>query len=235
LSRFGWVVWRDDRTRAGTEFDLVVEEQLDAALCVVVIWSSASVVSKWVRAEAGAADSQGKMIPVTFQRDLLLPLLFRQVNTPYLTGTDFGDLKANARGFLDDIAERTGKPPVGVDLRSFRATDRERSSGARVVTPGAWRLQIRVAGIRVNYQLQLRPNGTLDGSARFGFSSKLAGRWQFDPSSQTLFLEMSGGTESGMKAAPLTIIRWTTADSAECRWERKRATLERVGPKSHAN
>src|SRR5215210_2974341 len=87
LEALGWSVWWDDRTRAGAEFDQVVDQQLDAALCVVVVWSSASVPSRWVRAEAAAADEQGKLLPVTFERGLRLPIQFRQLSTAFLTST----------------------------------------------------------------------------------------------------------------------------------------------------
>jgi hypothetical protein len=37
LEVLGWPVWWDDHTRAGAEFDQVVDQQLDSALCVVVL------------------------------------------------------------------------------------------------------------------------------------------------------------------------------------------------------
>jgi hypothetical protein len=66
----GWLIWWDDSIRAGAPFDVVIDQQLDSASCVVVVWSTASVASNWVRAEASAADEQGKLVPVSFERDL---------------------------------------------------------------------------------------------------------------------------------------------------------------------
>ncbi len=78
LERLGWSVWHDRSLVASEEYDERIEQELDSALCVVVVWSRASVKSRWVRAEASAADDQGKLIPVAFDFDVLPPIRFRQ-------------------------------------------------------------------------------------------------------------------------------------------------------------
>ena len=47
----GYQVWWD-RECPGQTFDDVIEEALNTATCVVVLWSSASVKSNWVKTEA---------------------------------------------------------------------------------------------------------------------------------------------------------------------------------------
>lgn len=48
----------------GDEFPEAIKRQIDASNAVIVIWTSTSVNSKWVRAEAARADEQNKLITV---------------------------------------------------------------------------------------------------------------------------------------------------------------------------
>lgn len=71
-------VWLDDRIEAGRHFDKEIEVALDQAQKVVVIWSTASVESHWVRAEAGEGLKRGILVPIA--RDIAkIPLEFRRV------------------------------------------------------------------------------------------------------------------------------------------------------------
>src|SRR5262245_36339247 len=74
----GRSVWWDRSIRAGEDFFDVIERQLDSAKCVVVLWSKASVASRWVRAEATEALKQGKLIPLLVN-ECRPPLVFRQI------------------------------------------------------------------------------------------------------------------------------------------------------------
>jgi len=78
LSARGMSVWWDRSIRAGEDFFDVIESQLDLATCVVVLWSKASVASRWVRAEATEALKQGKLIPLLVG-ECRPPLVFRQI------------------------------------------------------------------------------------------------------------------------------------------------------------
>ncbi len=55
LEAFGWSVWWEREIPLGKPFDQVIEEELNAARCVIVLWSKESVRSRWVETEAGAA------------------------------------------------------------------------------------------------------------------------------------------------------------------------------------
>lgn len=229
---YGWSVWWDHRTSGGAEFDQVVDQQLDAARCVVVVWSSASTPSKWVRAEAAAADDQAKLLPITFERDLRLPIRFRQLQTTFLTSTTLTEQDPAALRLLADIAGLTGKPPLGIDPDALERAAGGRVSGAKLVTAGKWRITVRVLVVgRARYDLTLQPDGSLSGTGKFAISrADLAGRWSYNPAGQVLNLEMSGGLQEGIKAFPVTIEKWTSADTADCRFEHRRASLERLVP-----
>src|SRR5215813_1705769 len=80
LERHGWSVWWDRDIIAGTNFDQAIEKELEAARCVIVLWSAASVLSDWVRAEAAEAARRQALIPVLIE-DVKVPLEFRRLQT----------------------------------------------------------------------------------------------------------------------------------------------------------
>lgn len=74
LERMGYSVWWDRQIPIGKIYEDVIGPELDAAKCVVVLWSSKSVKSKWVRAEA------------TSGKDRLVPVLIDNVKPPLGSG-----------------------------------------------------------------------------------------------------------------------------------------------------
>src|SRR3954454_23558985 len=87
LSTIKCSVWWDRDIIAGQEFDEVIERELDLARCVIVLWSSYSVSSRWVRNEAASAAERGVLVPALIQR-VKLPLAFRGTHTVDLTEWD---------------------------------------------------------------------------------------------------------------------------------------------------
>lgn len=76
----GWSVYWDQAIVPGTVFDAVIESELLAAKCVIVLWSKTSVQSQWVRAEAGNGLNRRVLIPVIIE-DVEVPLVFRQLQS----------------------------------------------------------------------------------------------------------------------------------------------------------
>lgn len=64
LKTAGFSLWWDDHLRAGHDFTLEIERELDASKCVLVAWSEAARNSLWVRAEATEALDAGKLVQV---------------------------------------------------------------------------------------------------------------------------------------------------------------------------
>jgi hypothetical protein len=95
LEQRGWTVWWDRIIRAGKTWDKVIEEELDRARCVLVVWSFASVNSEWVRVEADEAYRRRILVPVLFD-EVRIPLAFRRIQAARLIGWS-GDL--NDSGF----------------------------------------------------------------------------------------------------------------------------------------
>jgi hypothetical protein len=58
--------WWARHLQGGERFGKAIIEAIDGAIAAIVLWSSASVESDWVIAEATRAFEQGKLVPVRF-------------------------------------------------------------------------------------------------------------------------------------------------------------------------
>ena len=81
----GWSVWWDPEIDAGQQFDDQIEEELKAAKAVLVVWTPASVASRWVRGEAREAADRGVLVPARFD-GARLPMDVRAIHTTDLDG-----------------------------------------------------------------------------------------------------------------------------------------------------
>jgi TIR domain len=84
LSQKGWSVWWDRTIPPGKEFDQVIEEALDAAKCVVVLWSKTSTASSWVKTEAAEAMRRKILVPALID-ETKIPLEFRRLQAADLS------------------------------------------------------------------------------------------------------------------------------------------------------
>lgn len=76
----GHGVWWDRQLSGGSQFSKTIEQELDRADHVLVLWSRHSVQSPWVRDEAAYARDAGKLIPLSLDGGPS-PLGFRQYHT----------------------------------------------------------------------------------------------------------------------------------------------------------
>jgi TolB-like protein/Flp pilus assembly protein TadD len=85
LASHGWSVWWDRELVAGQSFDEKIEQALDTARCVVVVWSENAVTSRWCRAEATEGLERGILVPASID-GARPPLAFRTSQTASLEG-----------------------------------------------------------------------------------------------------------------------------------------------------
>jgi hypothetical protein len=85
LPEHGWSVFWDRQILAGTVFDEAIEREINAARCVIALWSAASVASQWVRAEAEEGASRNILISVLIE-DVKLPIGVRRIQAANLAG-----------------------------------------------------------------------------------------------------------------------------------------------------
>lgn len=85
LRALGYHVWRDDELPPHRSYAEVIEERLQAAKAVIVLWSKEATRSQWVRAEADVARLAGKLVQVSLE-ELVPPLPFNQIQCVNLAG-----------------------------------------------------------------------------------------------------------------------------------------------------
>ncbi len=146
LERAGHTVWYDRHIHGGAQYSSKIEQALDAADAVVVLWSPRSVESAWVRDEAAEGRNRGKLVPLSIA-GIAPPMGFRQFQT-----IELGDWKG--RGKVPHLAElleavesqaAAGDPTDGRPANPpLEASAPRAKSGAS--RPAGYRLWLAVAG-----------------------------------------------------------------------------------------
>jgi uncharacterized membrane protein len=84
LESKGWSVWWDRKLQVGKSFSRLIERELDAARCVIVLWSRDSTDSDWVINEATEGLRRGVLVPIAIEERIKLPIEFRGLHTANL-------------------------------------------------------------------------------------------------------------------------------------------------------
>lgn len=111
LERNGYTVWWDRIIPPGKTFAQVIEEEIDAANCVIVLWSKKSVKSDWVKNEAHEGTRRRILIPVLID-NVKIPFEFRHIHAANLI--DWQGTLPNPEFdlLLKSVEDISGKPPV---------------------------------------------------------------------------------------------------------------------------
>jgi len=106
LEKQGWSVWWDRELVAGPSFDKEIERALDAAHCVVVVWSRTSIESRWVRTEANEGIEREVLVPLLID-NVKPPLAFRIAQTVRMV--DWPEQTGQLEKVLEGITQLVGK------------------------------------------------------------------------------------------------------------------------------
>ena len=118
LRAAGYRVWRDSELPAHRTYAEVIEERLNLAKAVVVLWSADATKSHWVRAEADAARGLGTLVQASID-GTMPPMPFNQIQCADLKGwsgeptnSGWGKLKASIAALAggSDDAQEPPKP-----------------------------------------------------------------------------------------------------------------------------
>lgn len=136
LQAHGWSVWWDRDIAPGRGFEEEIDREISAAECVLVVWSSDSVNSRWVRNEALEGLERNILVPVLLD-DVRIPVAFRQSQAVDFrlgvdTRTPAWDALVNAvRGFTagDTATPRVIPPPPSIERPTIAVLPFQAASG----------------------------------------------------------------------------------------------------------
>ena len=107
----GLTAWFDEQLPAHRDYADVIEEQLEGAEAVLVLWSRQSVKSQWVRSEANRARERGTLVQGKIE-DCSLPMPFDQLQCADLKGLRKGGAVAGwptVVSSIRELAKRSGE------------------------------------------------------------------------------------------------------------------------------
>jgi len=124
----GWSVWWDPEITPGQEFDDQIDAEIDAAKAVLVIWTPASVASRWVRGEAREAAERGILVPVRFEQ-ARLPMDVRAIHTTDLDEWHEDPSSVQAQEFLRALAAMIARSQATQSTKAGSASASSPSAG----------------------------------------------------------------------------------------------------------
>lgn len=104
LEDCGWSVWWDREIVPGETFEKLIDDEIQAASCVVAVWTENSVDSDWVQAEAGDGFDRGILVPVKFD-EVRVPVAFRRKDAANLIGWPHKHNQSEVERFLSGVAQ----------------------------------------------------------------------------------------------------------------------------------
>ncbi len=105
LKMHGYTVWYDFELITGDDFGIRIDEQLDSARIVLVLWCSLSIESEWVRAEAMRAKGNQTYFGVLAE-NIRLPTPFNIADTCDLTDWDLSFDSDPVANLITEIEKR---------------------------------------------------------------------------------------------------------------------------------
>ncbi|NBC34613.1 MAG: SUMF1/EgtB/PvdO family nonheme iron enzyme [Alphaproteobacteria bacterium] len=115
LEAHGWSVFWDRNILAGPAFDDIIQRELNAASCVVVLWSATSIKSGYVKDEAVDARDRNILVPARLH-DVKPPLGFRHNNYADLFGWPSDRDHVGYNHLVESITELAGPPNTTLEI-----------------------------------------------------------------------------------------------------------------------
>jgi TIR domain-containing protein len=110
IERMGWRIWWSPEISPGASWPEEVVKNLEAASCVLVVWTKRSSSSKWVNNEAREAEKFGKLVPALLEK-CSIPLEFSSIEAANLTDWHGEIDHAEFKLLIKSIEKLIGPPP----------------------------------------------------------------------------------------------------------------------------
>jgi hypothetical protein len=114
----GWSVWWDKQIPPGMDYAQVIESAVNAAQCIVVLWSRQSIGSRWVHTEAAAGADRNVVITTIIDEtpNEDLPFEFRRLQAVRLGDWRAGRPHEGFERVVARIRSILNEPPGPVEL-----------------------------------------------------------------------------------------------------------------------
>ena len=177
LEEAGYTVWWDALIEGGSRFASSIDEALDAADAVIVLWSKNSIESDWVRDEATQARDRNRLVPVSLD-NCRPPMGFRQYQMIDMTRWHGRSDSPQFEAIRRAIAIAAGHTP-SPHRRAAQQVDRRRAlmiggAAATVVAGGGlvvWKTGLLGGSSAPARSVAVLPFKNLSGDARQAFLS----------------------------------------------------------------
>lgn len=136
----GRSVWWDRTILPGKVFDQVIAQALDEAKAVMVLWSSTSIASDWVKEEIADAARKGTLVPVLIE-EVMIPLGFRRFQAADLSEWNADRNDSEFQKLLTALAEVTADSPRATKQTGEPIKRKARSPG-KLDTKKRWHIEI---------------------------------------------------------------------------------------------
>ena len=104
LAKLGYSVWWDRTIPPGRIFDEVIQEGIQGARCMVVLWSADSVRSNWVKTEAAEGAARGILVPALVG-EVAPPIEFKRIQSANLSHWNGDETDGEYRNLLASIED----------------------------------------------------------------------------------------------------------------------------------
>lgn len=149
LVSHGYSVWWDPDIETGADFTNAIHRELEAARHIIVVWSTASIASRWVRDEADDGLRNQKLLPVVIDA-VSPPLGFRSLQTADLTDWRGEPDHPEIAKLVGILGARTSAPLPSAQERP-KAAWRFRLKRKKQIAIAAVPLLLMAAGLAVYY------------------------------------------------------------------------------------
>ncbi|MEA3057999.1 MAG: hypothetical protein QOF34_814 [Sphingomonadales bacterium] len=178
LQRAGYIVWWDALIEGGTRYAATIDEALQAADAVLVLWSRNSIESDWVRDEAAQGRDRRRLVPLSLD-GTHPPLGFRQIQAIDLSGwrgrADSPQVNAIRRAVATAMGQEPPVPRTIAEPLSRRRVMMLGGGAAAVVAGGgalaAWEFGLIGAGKARARSIAVLPFKNLSGDASQAYLS----------------------------------------------------------------
>ena len=110
LTRRGYTVWWDRTIPPGRVFDEVIQEAIHSVRCMIVLWSTDSVRSNWVKIEASEGVARDMLVPALIA-DVAPPIEFKRIQSANLAHWSGDEADAEYLNLLSAVDRLMQRPP----------------------------------------------------------------------------------------------------------------------------